>query len=99
MEWRRWLYAVPAQLRAVVRPDRLDRELDDELSFHMAMQAQANVHAGMSEAEASRRARLALGGVERAKERSRDTRPLRWARDFLQDLRYAQRSRRRAPPL
>jgi putative ABC transport system permease protein len=51
----------------------------------------------MSEAEARRRAHLALGGIEQTKERSRDARPLRWARDFLQDLRYAQRSLRRAP--
>ena len=97
MEWRRWIYALPARLRAILRPGRLDHDMDDELSFHVAMQTQANVQAGMSEAEASRRARLALGGVEQTKERSRDARPLRWARDFIQDLRYAARSLRRAP--
>ena len=51
----------------------------------------------MNRSEAIRRARLALGGVDQVKERTRDTRPLRWARDFLQDLRYAQRSLRSSP--
>ncbi len=97
MEWRQWIDTLQARLRAIVRPGRLERDLDDELSFHVAMQTRANLHAGMSEAEASRRARLALGGVEQVKERSRDARPLRWGYDAIQDLRYTQRSFRRAP--
>jgi len=32
---------------------------------------------------------LLIESVEQAKERCRDTRPLGWANDFLQDLRYA----------
>ena len=93
----RWLYTLPARVRAIVQPTRLERDLDDELSFHVAMQTQANLRAGMSEAEARRRARLAIGGIEQVKERSRDARPLRWARDVMQDLRYTERSLRRAP--
>jgi putative ABC transport system permease protein len=97
MEWRRWLYALRARLRAVVRRRRAEHDLHDELSFHVAMQVQANVQGGMSGPEAERRARLALGGVEQAKEHIRDVRPLRWADACAQDLRYALRSLRRAP--
>jgi predicted permease len=97
MEWRRWIYALRARFRAIVRPRRAEIDLHDELSFHMAMQTQANVRNGMSESEAERRARLALGGVEQTKERSRDARPLRWLDALRQDLRYAYRSLRRAP--
>ena len=97
MEWRRWIDALRARIRAIVRPRRVEADLHDELSFHVAMQAQANAQNGMSGPEAERRARVALGGVEQAKEHSRDARPLRWAHDFIQDLRYAQRSLRRAP--
>src|SRR6185369_15180865 len=97
MEWRRWIYALRARLRAIARPRRAEADLHDELSFHVAMQAQANVQNGMSGPEAERRARMALGGVEQAKERTRDTRPLRWADAGAQDLRYAVRSLRRAP--
>jgi putative ABC transport system permease protein len=61
------------------------------------MQTRANLQVGMDEAAAARRATHALGGVEQAKERCRDARPLGWANDFLQDLRYAWRSLRRTP--
>ena len=93
----RWIYALRAHLRAIVRPRRADEDLHDELSFHVAMQTRAHVDAGMSADEARRRARSALGGVEQVKERSRDARPLRWAQDAVQDLLYAWRALGRAP--
>jgi predicted permease len=97
MEWRRWIHALRARVRAIFQPRRAEADLHDELSFHLAMQAQANVDNGLSEAEAERRARVALGGLEQAKERSRDVRPLRWLDALAQDLRYAGRSLRRTP--
>ena len=96
LDWR-WIHALAARLRAIIRPARAERGLNDELSFHLAMQTHANQQAGMNEAEARRRARIAVGGIEPTKEGSRDLRPLRWARDVLQDLRYAERTLRRAP--
>ena len=57
-------------------PERAERDLDEELSFHIAMQTRTNREAGMSEDEAKRRARIAFGGVEPLKEYSRDVRPL-----------------------
>jgi predicted permease len=93
----RWIHALRAGLRALVRREQTDRELSDELAFHVAMQTQANMKAGMSEGEAQRCARIALGGVEQAKERSRDVRPLRLTETFLQDLRYSLRLLRRSP--
>jgi putative ABC transport system permease protein len=95
--WRRWVYALGARLRLLVPRERADRDLSDELSFHVAMQTQVNIHGGMNEREAQRRARLALGGVEQAKEQSRDVRPLRSTETFVQDLRYSVRLLRRAP--
>src|SRR5258707_12277933 len=97
MEWRRWIYALQARFRAIVRRWRADDDPHDELSFHMAMQTQANLQSGLSGPKAERRARLTLGGVEQTQARSRDVRPLRWAHTFIQDVRYALRSLRRAP--
>src|ERR1044071_9453104 len=97
MEWRRWIYAIPARVRALLSPRRVEQDLDDELAFHLAMQARANREQGLTDAEASRRARLSLGGVEQVKERSREVRPLRWLADLVVDLRHALRSLRRAP--
>src|SRR5215510_2413845 len=93
----RWAHALVARLKAVLRPRRADKDLDDELAFHMAMQARANEQQGMNEVDARRRARIDLGGVEQVKERSRDARPLRWARDAAQDARYAVRSLWKTP--
>ena len=97
MKWRRWLYAIPARLTAVFRTKRVERDLDDELAFHVAMQTRANLGDGLSDQEAYRRARVEIGGVEQVKERSRDVRPLRWARDAMQDVRYGLRGLRKTP--
>jgi predicted permease len=97
MHWRRWIYAIPARLKAVLRTRRVEEDLDDELSFHVAMQTRANAREGMSDTEARRRARLEIGGVEQVKERSRDVLPLRWARDAMQDVKYALRGLRKTP--
>src|SRR5688572_18224188 len=97
MAWLRWIYALRARIRTIVRPQRADDDLHDELAFHVAMQTRANAERGMGGPEAERRARLALGGLEQTKERSRDVRPLRWADTLFRDVRYALRSLRRAP--
>ena len=97
MEWRRWIYAIPARLKAVFRTRRVEEDLDDELAFHVAMQTRANEQEGLTEREAYRRARVEIGGVEQIKERSRDVRPLRWARDAMQDVRYGLRGLRKTP--
>src|SRR5688572_6044752 len=74
MEWRRWIYAIPARLKAVFRTRRVEEDLHDELAFHVAMQARANEQEGLTERDAYRRARVDIGGVEQVKERSRDIR-------------------------
>jgi len=88
----RWISALRARLRALVGPGRSDRELNDELSFHVAMEIQANVASGMSPAEAERRARLELGGMQQLKENLRDQRTVPWLDYLVQDLRYAIRT-------
>jgi predicted permease len=97
MTWGRWIHAIPARLRAVFRARRVERDLDDELAFHVAMETRANAQGGMTDAEAYRRARVEIGGVEQIKERSRDVLPLRWARDAMQDVRYGLRGLRKSP--
>ena len=93
----RWWYVVTAWIRALVGARRAEDDLRDELSFHIAMQEQADRARGLDETEAARRARLALGGVEQTKEQARDVRPLHALSTFLHDVRYALRLIRRAP--
>ena len=93
----RWGHALRAKLRAILRSTKVEEDLHDELSFHLAMEERANQQRGLDSREAARRARVSFGGIEAAKERSRDARPLRWAQTLMQDLRYASRSLRRSP--
>src|SRR5215813_15039697 len=84
-------------LRAVIRKSEMDRELDEELRYHIERQTEQNIRLGMSPDEARFAARKAFGGVEQAKERSRDARGVRWIEDSWQDLRYGARMLVKSP--
>ncbi len=62
-------------LSSVLRPRR-ETDLDAEFRAHLAMHAKENRRAGMSPAEARRKARAQLGGGKQIKERVRDNHPL-----------------------
>ncbi len=82
--WRR-------RLRALVHRDAVERELDEELAFHLDMETQKNLRAGMSPGEARRRAVLEFGGVERFKEEVRDARRLAWLTGMSLDFKLGAR--------
>src|SRR5262244_1561722 len=84
-------------LRALLRRSQAEHDLDEELRYHIERQTEQNIRLGMSPEEARRAARKAFGGVEQAKERSRDARGLRWLEDMWQDLRYGMRMLLKAP--
>jgi predicted permease len=84
------------RVRGVWR-SRAERDLDDDLAFHVEMQAGANHQAGLSEPEARLRAKRQFGGVEQSKERCRDLRAFRWFDDLVRDVHYALRTFRRSP--
>jgi predicted permease len=75
----------------------LERELDDELRFHVEELTRDLMASGYDAREARRRAHIELGGVERVKEEARDARGTRWLEDLWQDTRMALRRMRRAP--
>lgn len=81
----------------LLRRRRLETELDEELRFHLEMQAEANRAAGMSADEALRAARRQFGHVDSVKESCRDQRHLGRIEDTWRDLRQAARSLRRDP--
>ncbi len=85
------------RLRAVLRRRTIERELDEELQFHLEEEIRKRVASGMPLAEAVRQARLAFGGVEQVKEACRDARGVRPVETTIQDLRYGLRTLRRAP--
>lgn len=88
---------VRGRVRALLRRDAVDRELDEEMRFHLDMEVARLVKGGVPPAEARRRALLAFGGVDRAVEAHRDARGTRLLADLAADVRYAARSLGRAP--
>ena len=84
-------------LRAIFRRRTLERELDQELQFHLERQTEKYVKSGLSAEEASRRARLELGGVDQTKEQYRDALGTRFIETLLSDIRHTFRQFGRAP--
>ena len=74
------------------RRDRLERDLDRELRYHMDRRVEDLIKDGLSEPEARRRASLELGGVPQVQEAVRDTWIWRWLDALMRDVRYAMRS-------
>jgi putative ABC transport system permease protein len=83
--------ALMTSLRGLLQRSRAEREIDDELAFHMEMETHANIARGMAPAEARQAALRAFGGVARAKETVRDVRTLR-IESVWQDVRHASRT-------
>jgi predicted permease len=84
-------------MRAIFRRRAVEREMDEELRFHLGQQTEKYVAAGLARGEAARRARIELGGLEQAREGCRDARGTRWLENLAQDVRYALRLLRRSP--
>lgn len=95
--WTRWFYALPLRLRSLLQRRRMDGELDEEISFHLAAQAACHREAGMSEEGADAAARRNFGGLTQRREECVDTRPLRFLEEFVSDIHFAVRSWRRSP--
>ncbi|HYJ80460.1 MAG TPA: ABC transporter permease, partial [Longimicrobiaceae bacterium] len=89
--------ALRQRLRALFRRGDVESDWREEIRFHLEMEEEKNLRAGMSSAEARRAARLAFGGVDRMSEAHRDARGTRLLEDALADLRYAARTLARTP--
>jgi predicted permease len=93
-----WMQGLRARLRALTNSNA-DRELADEIRFHIELETDKNIQLGMHPDDARRLAIAHFGGVQRVREEHRDVRKLQWVEDFLGDVRFALRSLRRTPGL
>src|ERR1044072_6676656 len=87
--WRR--------LRALLRRDSLDGELDAELRYHIERQGAEYVAGGMTPKEARHAAQRDFGGVTQSKEQCREARGVRPVEDLWQDVLFGLRVLRRNP--
>ncbi len=85
------------RIKALVRRRRLERDLDDELRFHLAMREQKLVESGVAPEEARRAARLSLGNPVALQEETREVWKLPFLETLWQDIRYGLRQLRRNP--
>jgi putative ABC transport system permease protein len=89
--------SVIARLRGMLRRNRLDRDLDEELRSHFEMRAADNLAAGMSPAEARYEARKRFGNITLLKEDTRNADIIGWLDVAARDFRYALRLLQRSP--
>ena len=93
----RRLRALLIRLKGSSNKNHRERELALEFESHLQMQIEDNLRNGMTPDEARRKALLASGGMESAKEAVRDQSTLVWLETGLQDVRYALRGLKRNP--
>ncbi len=79
--------------------DMVERELEEELGYHLDLEVRKNLSLGMPPAEARRQARISFGGVERVKEEVRERRWLGWVSGLSLDGKIAVRMLLRHPAL
>src|SRR5579864_8310970 len=82
---------------AMVCRTRKEREMDEEMRFHMEARAADLVGRGVSQQEALRQARVEFGGMETAKEECRDAVGVSYVETLFQDVRHGIRAMLRTP--
>jgi predicted permease len=91
------LLALWHRLTALFRRRRLERDLDDELAFHLAMREADYRHGGVPQADAGYAARRRFGNVASLKEQCRDMWTFHPLEALSQDVRFALRTLRKSP--
>ena len=93
---RPWLRETFLRLTSVRKRGQLERDLDDELAFHLATSERRNREKGLPANEARYVARRQFGNLTGAKERTLEMWTIAWLEALRQDLRYAARTLRKS---
>src|SRR5918993_3309997 len=83
--------------RALFAPNRAERDLRDELQFHIERETRKLIDAGMTADEARMKAHARFGSITVAADECRDQRGTAFIDNTIGDLQYALRTFRRAP--
>ena len=93
----RWTTRLRLFLRSLLFRARVERDLDDELRFHLQTLTEQYLAGGLSPADARAAAQRDLGGLERRKDECRDVRRSAPLEQLGRDAHYAWRMMRRNP--
>ena len=93
----RWLHRVRQWLRVVLRRDRLSREVDREVRFHLDQEVDELVRVGMTRDQARQAALRSFGNVRQIQEACLDAPGVALFGHLQRDVRYAVRTFARTP--
>jgi predicted permease len=85
------------RVRAILFPRTTERDLEDELAFHVERETQKLIADGNSPDEARAAAQARFGSTLRAADHCRDARRTGFVDDLVRDVRFAVRTLKRAP--
>jgi len=92
-----WLRLIYSRLYGLLRKNRIEQEMEDEMRFHLLMRTRDNIERGMRPNEAEREARRRFGNVGRIKDLARDIKGGGFMETLLQDMRYGARMLLKSP--
>ena len=93
----RWTSKLRLRTRSLFQRGRVERELDEELRYHLEHLVDDKVAAGLSPSEARYEALREMGGIDQRKEECRDARGLAQVDSLRQDATYALHALRKSP--
>jgi hypothetical protein len=85
------------RLIALFRRSRLERDLDDELAFHLGMRQDEELRHGKHLTDAAVASRRGFGSILHVKEPAREAWMFAWLESVLQDVRFALRGLAKNP--
>jgi putative ABC transport system permease protein len=94
---REWLTEAWLRVKALAKRRRLERDLEEELQFHLAKRAEKNRALGLGAEDARVAARRRFGNVTLVKENCRETWTFTWFETLWQDVHYAARILAKSP--
>ena len=87
----RWFAKLRRRVRLLLDREAVEREMEDEMRFHLDMEADELARSGANLDAAARIARRRFGGVARFQDEAREARGGWWLEELRQDARYAVR--------
>jgi macrolide transport system ATP-binding/permease protein len=81
----------------MLKPSRFERDMADEIAFHLEQRAEELIAGGMPPKQALRQARLEFGAAERVKDECREAHGFPFLETLVRDVRYALRGFRKNP--
>lgn len=97
MRLEHWFYTLPLRFRSLFRREAVERELDEELRYHLERKIEESIAQGVKPENARYAALRAMQGLEQRKEECRDMRRTNHIESVIQDFRFGVRMLAKTP--